>query len=543
MKFILLRLTCLMFIVNSFAQDNTLGTILITENAYEAYTLFTVNQKTYLLDNCGRVVKEWTSQYLPGVSVYLLPNGNLLRPGRLNDGTSNIGFGGQGGIIELFDWDGNLIWTWTDNTNQSRQHHDVYPMPNGNVLILSATVINAADAIQAGRDPNLLIDNELYNERIYEVEPVGANGGNIVWEWNAIDHVIQDFDATKNNFGVVVDNPQKIDLNFLNGFPAENNWLHINSIQYDQEFDQILISSRRFSEIWAIDYNTTTAEAAGPAGDLLYRWGNPQAYQQGTEADRKLFGQHTPYYIPSGLPNERKIMVFNNGFGRLPSYSEVLIINPPIDADGNYSYTPGTAFLPNDTDFRYPETAPTENAEFYSAIISNAQQLPNGNILVNQGREAIFFELDPANNIVWKYISPISNADGSSYPQGGSPPVNSFAFRAIKYDLDYPAFFGRTLTPGDPLETNPNLDGCLNVLSVENMNNFQLTFYPNPTRNIINISFDYPIDRIEIYSLNGSRVKGIEGRNRVDLSELTKGVYFLKIETNGQQFTKKVIKQ
>lgn len=527
----------------SFSQNNTIGTILITEDAYNGYTLFSTHNKAFLIDNCGQVINEWTSQFLPAASVYLLENGNLLRPGRLDDGSSNIGFGGQGGIVELFDWEGNLIWSWTDNSNTSRQHHDVYPLPNGNILILAATVVSASDAIDAGRNPDLLIDNELYNERIYEVEPVGSNGGNIVWEWNAIDHVIQDYDSTKSNFGIIADNPQKIDLNFLNGFTPENNWLHINSIQYDDEFNQIIISSRRFSEIWAIDHNTTTLEAAGSAGDLLYRWGNPQSYRQGTEADRSLYGQHTPYYIPTGLPNERKIMVFNNGFGRLPSYSEVLIIAPPVDANGNYAYTPSTAYLPIDPDFRYPEVPPTEDAEFYSAIISNAQQLPNGNILINEGREAIFFELNPSNDEVWKYISPVSNSDGSTYPQNGPAPINSFAFRAIKYSPDYPAFTGRDLTPGAPLETNPDLTSCLDVLSTDDLLNTPIVVYPNPATNYISIKSKYPIETVEIYSINGTKLNEIKKPNSIPLNELSPGVYFLKIQSNGQFLNTRIIKK
>ena len=538
---LLFLFTFIGFIGLSFSQ-NTVGTISITEDAYEGYTLFSTHTNSHLIDNCGQVVNSWNSTYPPGNANYLLPNGNLLRTGRLAIGTDPVTIPGNGGIVEMYDWDGNLIWSWTDSSNSSRLHHDVFPMPNGNILVLSATVVSQADAIQAGRDPNQLIDAQLYNERIYEIEPVGATGGNIVWEWNVMDHIVQDFDPTKDNFGVVGENPGKIDINFLNGFNAEKNWLHINSIQYDEEFDQIVISSRRMSEIWVIDHNTTTAEASGAAGDFLYRWGNPEAYDQGTSTDRTLFGQHTPHYIPSGLPNARKLMVFNNGFGRTPQYSQVDIIEPPVDMSGNYTYVPNTAFGPTSTFFTFPETPPTVDSDFFSSIVSSARQLPNGNILICEGREARFFEIDVnnSNNIVWEYVSPISNADGTVYDQGDPLPPNNFAFRATKYAVDYPAFTGRDLTPGLPLEGNPDLTPC-NNLSVSEFENSIVSLYPNPTKDIIRINTTSNVEKVEIYNMMGSKI-GETSSKTIDLSNNADGVYFLRIYSDAQMISKKVIK-
>ncbi|NNE32159.1 MAG: T9SS type A sorting domain-containing protein [Winogradskyella sp.] len=530
----------ILFTLNLSFGQNTMGTILVTEDAYEGYTLFSTHTKAYLIDNCGREINSWSSTYPPGNAVYLMPNGNLLRAGRLVQSPNPVSFGGTGGVVEIFDWDGNIIWTWIDSSDTSRQHHDVYPLPNGNVLILAATVVDGIDAIEAGRDPDQLTDNQLYNERIYEVEPVGATGGNIVWEWNVMDHIIQDFDASKDNFGSVENNPGKIDINFLNGFEPVKNWLHFNAIQYHEAFDQIVISSRRMSEIWIIDHNTTTAEAAGPSGDLLYRWGNPQAYRQGTENDRKLYGQHTPYYIPEGLPNEGKLVIFNNGFGRMPDYSQVDIIEPPVDTNGNYTYIPNTAYGPTSTFYTYPATPPTENSDFYSAIVSSARQLPNGNILICEGREARFFEIDSNENIVWEYISPISNADGATYEQGNSPPPNNFAFRATKFSPDYPAFAGRDLTPGEPLETNPDLSAC-NTLNTINTNQPIVGLFPNPTENTITINTNLQIDKIEVFTTLGQKVLESQS-NSVDLSSQEKGMYFLRIYSDQKIITKMAIK-
>ncbi len=87
----------------------------------------------------------------------------------------------------------------------------------------------------------------------------------IVWEWYAWDHLIQDYNASKENYGVVGDHPELIDINY--GISSSlSDWLHANSIDYNEKFDQILISVHNFNEIWVIDHSTTLEEAAGHTG-------------------------------------------------------------------------------------------------------------------------------------------------------------------------------------------------------------------------------------------------------------------------------------
>ncbi len=86
------KLLLILFTVSNFViAQNTIGTTLITEDVYDGYTLFTVYNETYLINNCGEVINQWTSSFPPGNSVYLLPNGNLLRAGRTS--STDITFG------------------------------------------------------------------------------------------------------------------------------------------------------------------------------------------------------------------------------------------------------------------------------------------------------------------------------------------------------------------------------------------------------------------------------------------------------------------
>lgn len=526
------------------SQVNTLGTISLTEEAYDGYTLFSSHKNTFLINNCGQVINQWSSDYLPGHSVYILPNGNLIRAGRKD--TSTITFGGVGGIVEMFDWDGNLVWEFVYSSDDYRLHHDIYPMPNGNILVLAATVMSNEETILAGRDPNLVSGaGILYNEQILEIKPIGTNDYSIEWEWNFNDHLIQDYDDTKNNYGVIEEHPEKLDINFLNDrIPAEN-WLHVNSIQYDETLDQIVISSRNLSELFIIDHSTTTEEASGDTGgtygkggDFLYRWGNPAAYRQGNEDNRTLFGQHFPHIIKPGLKDEGKIILFNNGTDREPAFSEVMIFSAPTTSPGIYTYEPDSSYGPEAAEFTYSSN---EDNNFTSGILSGAIRLPNENLLICDGNSGRLFEITATNDIVWNYIIPMNNTTGEISSQGDVLESGNSTFRGIKYSTDYEGFTGKDVTPGDPIESNFNLNTCLS-LSTDNLLNNNITIYPNPVIDLININTSLTILEVEIYDVLGKRLNYIKVNNRkIDVSGVNSGVYILKIKTEIGILLKKIL--
>ena len=526
------------------SQVNTLGTISLTEEAYDGYTLFSSHKNTFLINNCGQVINQWSSDYLPGHSVYILPNGNLIRAGRKD--TSTITFGGVGGIVEMFDWNGNLVWEFVYSSDDYRLHHDIYPMPNGNILVLAATVMSNEETILAGRDPNLVSGaGILYNEQILEIKPIGTNDYSIEWEWNFNDHLIQDYDDTKNNYGVIEEHPEKLDINFLNDrIPAEN-WLHVNSIQYDETLDQIVISSRNLSELFIIDHSTTTEEASGDTGgtygkggDFLYRWGNPAAYRQGNEDNRTLFGQHFPHIIKPGLKDEGKIILFNNGTDREPAFSEVMIFSAPTTSPGIYTYEPDSSYGPEAAEFTYSSN---EDNNFTSGILSGAIRLPNENLLICDGNSGRLFEITATNDIVWNYIIPMNNTTGEISSQGDILESGNSTFRGIKYSTDYEGFTGKDVTPGDPIESNFNLNTCLS-LSTDNLLNNNITIYPNPVIDLININTSLTILEVEIYDVLGKRLNYIKVNNRkIDVSGVNSGVYILKIKTEIGIILKKIL--
>ncbi|MCB9230881.1 MAG: aryl-sulfate sulfotransferase [Bacteroidia bacterium] len=539
-KFGLLLVLCLGG--NILIAQQTVGLFSNTPDAYNGYTLFApmMSTTTYLIDNCGEKVHNWNSTFRPALSVYMLENGTLLRT--RNTGNSTFNAGGSGGGMEMLDWNGNVIWSYTISSASECQHHDIEYLPNGNILAVVWDAKTAAEATQAGRSTS---GTTLWSEKIVEIQPDLVNGGGtVVWEWKVWDHLVQDTDNTKDNFGTVSTSPGLVDVNFVSGNPGNEDWLHINSVDYHAEFDQIMVSVHNLSEIWIIDHSTTTAQAAthsggtyNKGGDLLYRWGNPQVYDQGSSGDEKLFKQHDAHWIADSLTDGGKIMVFNNQAGAAPNYSEVNVIDPPVDAAGNYSYS-GSSYLPASFQWTYQAANP---ADFYASNISGAQRLPNGNTLICEGPSGKFFETDPSDSIVWEYINPVSQSGITT--QGNAVTQNS-VFRCYRYPLNYPGFSGQTLVPQGYIETGSTFtcDLFTTAREVEAMQ-AGISVYPNPFEHQIMVEGEAgELEQMLIFNTLGQNVTSLVGKTiissqkaRLDMSRLGIGIYILTTKTTAHR--------
>jgi len=215
--------------------EQTVGLFLNDEASFDGYTLFTPlsSTATYLINNEGKLVHSWSSQHNAFGTAYLLENGDLLRVERVDQGIL--------GRVEKYAWDSTVLWDVVYNDDEHMQHHDVEPLPNGNVLMITWEVKTGLEAIEAGKNP-AEVGAEFWPLRVIEVEPVGTSSGNIVWDWHAWDHLVQDFDPTKANFGVVADNPGLINLNYW-WWSTQEDWLHTNGIDYNEALDQIVLSA------------------------------------------------------------------------------------------------------------------------------------------------------------------------------------------------------------------------------------------------------------------------------------------------------------
>lgn len=444
------------------------------------YTLFGVRGTTYLVDMEGRVVHTWPI----GTNPHLLDDGSILDASR-SDPSS------YGGFTQV-SWNGSTVWSYAETRTNYLPHHDFARIYNkklgtNTTLYIANKTVSYAQCIAAGCNPASGLYTNGQMDAIVEIDMAG----NVVWEWWFYDHLIQDFDTSKSNYVGVgktnADYPGRLNAN-LPGRPVQRDWLHCNSIDYNESLDQIVINSVG-GEFYVIDHGGTfiagnpsgsMALAAGPAGDFIYRFGDPARYNQGsppsilsnwtesTTGNKQIGGAHHVSWIPTGMPGAGNLLAFNNAQNIFEhtQQSYVLEINGYLDASTNnsgayvnppdagyYSWQPG-----NNTD-KSARLLSSQIVWFYyskashgmfSHIGSGAQRLVNTNTLVCADTEGHIIEVTPSGEPVWEYINPVTS-DGILKYRRDTWPMGNSIFRAFRYTASDPPLAGRTLTPGSTI--------------------------------------------------------------------------------------------
>ncbi|MCF8248027.1 MAG: aryl-sulfate sulfotransferase [Saprospiraceae bacterium] len=469
------------------------GLIKTSEGLTDGYAMFVEanSAKVYLVNRKGEVVKEWKSNY--GVlGAYLNDDGSLTQNVDDPDFPVFAG-GGESGRIQKISWDNKILWDFEYSNEDYCHHHDFTVMPNGHILAISWEAKTPEETWAAGRKPELTPKAGIWPDKIVEIVPDGERHGKVVWKWHAWDHLVQNVDPTKANYGNPADHPELIDIN-LGEMPkpitqdsfdtlakvGKIHWrnqtldnlgsdlYHFNAIKYNAALDQIVFSSPHLSEIFIIDHSTTTEEAkghkggrSGKGGDILWRWGNAHNYARADSTDQQLFGQHDVRWIEEGKPGAGHLTVFDND-GPKPidhdkegsdslNYSAIFELVPPMDEKGNYVIEAGKPFGPEKPVWEY--TAP-DKLSFYSSFISGAHRMKNGNTFINEGTKGRIFEVTPTGETVWEYANPYRGEIRKLNGDPNSPmPMAYSLFRATFIPADHPGLAGHKLEPIDPQPT------------------------------------------------------------------------------------------
>lgn len=421
--------------------------------AFEGYTLISPmvgSKTTYLLDMEGNIVHKWDCQTPPGLYAELLPNGNLLRTGKVNQHNQlvalgkaekdakkkkqYVGIGGASGMVQEIAWDGTVVWEYRmAEPYKVMQHHTAHRMPNGNTLVLGWEYMTRDEAIKAGRDPKLLPPADkpmhysgvphfgFWNDVVYEVNKKGK----VVWKWRVVDHLGK--------------GPDKLDFNYTLPKPVGEmywtyDWSHFNTVSYIPETDTIVLNSRNFAEFYFVNHKT---------GKIEYRWGNPTTHDPKAkkpswydDGDQKVWGSHCATPLKNG-----NVLVFDNGSERPEGQRSRAVEVDPKTSKVVWEYHS------------------KQSNSFFSFRQGGVQRLPNGNTLICSTHGGHVFEVTPKKEVVWEFVSPIAFGepkcilgDAETFPRKRH--INAMfnmLHRAYRYGPDYPGLKGKDLSVKGPL--------------------------------------------------------------------------------------------
>ena len=482
---------------------------------------------TYLIDENENIAHTWDLNTECNYTVALKKNGNLVR-GTKKNGNALSGAADAGRVQEIAP-DGTIIWDYIYSTADHLSHHDL-TLIGDNVLITAWEVKSASEVTAAGYSTN----SDKWPTHFIEIAADGNGGANIVWEWHIWDHLCQDIDPNGPNYTAnIFDHPELIDINMIQaqgGPGGGGDWFHVNGVDYNEDLDQIVFSSRHASEIFIIDHSTTTAEAAshsggnsGMGGDILYRWGNPSNYGMSGARIIPNAVHDARWITDDGRPNGGFLQVFNNS-GVSNSVSAIDGIETPWDPTTNtYLRNPGQAFEPISYSTRY-ECAYSASGQ------SSSDRMSNGNIYINassgQGGSGVMYEVEPSGNIIWG-------------------PYQASTQKGFRYECNYPGIIAlesyiNTATSSCFSSVGVNNNIISNEISIYsvNHNTFSITCEDSNLSSIDVTVFN--ILGQEIYS---SKITDFNGsfNHDVNIENYQKGLFIVKLLSDNTELLTQTI--
>lgn len=528
------------------------------------YTLYPSGNTTVLVDTTDAAVVQhtWNHSQGTGYSAYLMPGGILWRT--ITRSGNSFSGGPITGQVQKVAYDGTILWDFVYSTTTYCTHHDICPMPNGNVLLIAYESKTAAEVTAAGSTSNIV----MWPDKIVEVKPTGVTTGDVVWEWHTWDHLVQNKNPSGANYqSSIVQHPELININYK----TAKDWQHMNGVDYNPILDQIAFSSHNFSEIYVIDHSTTTAEAAshkggnsGKGGDILYRWGNPAAYEASGTAILNV--THDAHWIEEGNPNAGYLAAFNNK-GVSSSESCADFVLTPINGY-NYDLTVGSAYAPASYSKR-------QTASAYSSNMGSSQQLPNGNVLICVATAGIIKEFSPAGKLLWSKTLSGNCAKAyrysKCYVENPAPAIPAITVNGDKLSSTAATTYqwycnGVLISGATSQDYTPTKNGKYVVRITDSKGCYyqyspgvaytgftgiavneleqKFGFYPNPTTGIITIDNTqlYGMSyEIKVFDAVGKLLVVEKNAEQINLSAYENGIYFMQVnDGNHATFTKKV---
>ena len=247
-------------------------------------------------------------------------------------------------------------------------HHDVGPLSNGNLLLLSTELQQLTGPPMCGEDA-AEVTYPVISDVVVEVDP---RTGEVVGRWPLSD-IYDPFQRPGSELCTI--GPVFAPPNFFYPVEGVRDWTHANSVVLDEKRNALIVSSRHLSAIIAIRYHD---DFRGPAGELLW--------ELGADGTLPLDGEPTSYQHAAEVLDDGNILVYDNGNqrpgasvlgGGAPPYSRAVLYE--VD-DGSDDPSRWSARQVWEYELEGADALPV-----FTAFLGDVDQLDEGNVLITHG--------------------------------------------------------------------------------------------------------------------------------------------------------------
>lgn len=318
-------------------------------------------------------------------------------------------------------------------------HHDYIILPNGNLLVATS--------------------DQSYHKEDTVIE-IDRQTGEIVFEWDFKDYLDEDR------------------LTIMASSENIADWFHINSVEYSEEYNELIVSGRRQNTVVAIDISTNELKwILGEQSDYKEEY-YEYSLQPEDEDLEYFYAQHDAKIDSNG-----DITLFDNGYGRLDENGERVVDEELYSRAVVYS-------IDRDNMTFKEECSYTASNEYYAFYLSGVQELNDDSLLINFGgiipglgteeevQSAYVVEVDSNNNI----LREINISDGNLFRAKQITFVDELIVDTKVGELLYDdEFYNSALLENYDLTHGIRLFGYIDELNISNKVAFKYTITNNDT--------------------------------------------------------------
>lgn len=303
-------------------------------------------------------------------------------------------------VLVAVDMEGNVIWM--AGGGNRRYVFDFNFLPGNRILVLNSLT---PELINYCGDLIARYRIGVFHHDV-DVTPWGTAMGLMSYPYKTIDGEVYNCDAivefSLSSGRIVFSLPEDVFI-----YPEDKcpiclyfkvkgaktlDWTHSNAIVFSQDYKSIYVSVRNLNRIYCISYP-----------DGMVRW----VMGDGGDFGAGLFAhQHEPEIIGEG-----EMLVFDNGYHRDDGSSYSRVVKIKFDKSGK-----SARLL-----WHY-----RERPDFFTIIGGDANQLPDGTILITDSMNGRIIEVDASGQILWKLQLPPPYAIYKSVRVRNFPVVKPF---------------------------------------------------------------------------------------------------------------------